>query len=43
MKGAFKIPYMEDPNTKTTHVGKKDIIDHLKANYQQGKQLPRRD
>ena len=43
MKGSFKIPYMEDPNTKTQHVGKKDIIDHLKANYQQGRQLSRRD
>ena len=42
MGGAFKIPYMEDPNTKSTLIGKKEIIDHLKANYQLGKQLERR-
>lgn len=40
--GSFKIPYMEDPNTRKNIVGKNDIKAHLMANYANGVRLKAR-
>ncbi len=40
--GSFKIPYLEDPNTRKNVIGKNDIKAHLMANYARGVRLKAR-